>query len=134
MSKKIASLLLLVYPCEFRDAYGPDALQLIRDRWRDERTAVMRTRFCVDLGADILASWLRARIEARRLRSVNSGNGALFAAFEHETVGAVTLFPGMALSLLIVALFARLITPEGDHDLAVLLQTVSELATRFFGV
>jgi hypothetical protein len=37
MSEKIYTWLLRLYPCHFREAYGDAALQLFRDRWRDER-------------------------------------------------------------------------------------------------
>jgi hypothetical protein len=38
LSFRIYELLLVAYPCEFRDEYGPLMAQLFRDRYRDEAT------------------------------------------------------------------------------------------------
>jgi hypothetical protein len=37
MSEKIYALLVRLYPSHFREAYGEAALQLFRDRARDEK-------------------------------------------------------------------------------------------------
>lgn len=52
MSEKIFALLLRIYPSRFRKLYEGEALQLIRDRLRDERGFPARARLCWDLVAD----------------------------------------------------------------------------------
>ncbi len=56
MSEKIYTLLLHLYPSRFRQEYGEEALQLVRDRMRDERGAWRRLRLWVDLLADLATS------------------------------------------------------------------------------
>ena len=43
MSEKISPACSTVYPAKFRHAYGKDALQLFRDRRRDETGFFRRT-------------------------------------------------------------------------------------------
>lgn len=130
MSSRIADLLLRAYPAEVRDAYGPDILQLIEDRWRDERGVWQRLRLALDLGADLLVTQVRARRREQPLSPAGGGTGALFAAFGRDIDGGTRL-PGMVLSLLMVVAFVRVITPEGDRDLGAMLQTVSEVLRAF---
>ncbi len=56
MSEKIYTLLLHLYPSRFRQEYGEEALQLVRDRMRDERGTWRRLRLWVDLLADLAIS------------------------------------------------------------------------------
>lgn len=119
--------LLWMYPAEFRDAYGDEALRLIEDRWRDERGLARRLRLCIDLGADLLMTRLRPRAALGPAPSTVAHGHSLFGAFARDTSGASTMIPGMVLSLLMVAMFIRLITPNGDHDLGILLQRLFEL-------
>ena len=56
MSEKIYAWLLRLYPASFRERYGEEALQLFRDRARDERGFVPRLRFWLDLVADVAIS------------------------------------------------------------------------------
>ena len=56
MSEKIYAALLRLYPSHFRDLYGEQALQLFRDRARDETGFVRRTRLWLDLVVDLLIS------------------------------------------------------------------------------
>jgi class 3 adenylate cyclase len=61
MFESFCALLLRLYPAEFRDAYGPEAQQLMRDRARDERGLFGRIRLLIDLILDLggatLHSW-----------------------------------------------------------------------------
>ena len=125
MSKTVARLLLRAYPAEFRDEYGPDALQLVEDRWSHERGAWQRARLCLDLAGDLLATQWHVRRALQPMPRAR-GAGAIFHAFERDS-DAGTMLPGMVLSLLMMVVFVRVITPEGDRDLAVLLQTFSEI-------
>ena len=56
MSERIYGWLLRLYPSSFRQAYGEEALQLFRDRWRDERAPVARVRLWCDVLADVALS------------------------------------------------------------------------------
>ena len=56
MSEKIFSWLLRLYPAHFREAYHEEALQLFRDRLRDERSLLARLRLWCDLFTDFLVS------------------------------------------------------------------------------
>ena len=56
MSEKIYAWLLRLYPSRFRDAYGDEALQLFRDRSRDERGFPSRLRLWFDLLSDLALS------------------------------------------------------------------------------
>jgi len=56
MSEKIYAWLLRLYPSHFRETYGEEALQLFRDRERDEKSLFPRLRLWVDLLADLAIS------------------------------------------------------------------------------
>ena len=56
MSEKIFTRLLRLYPSSFRKKYEGEALQLIRDRLRDERGFFKRARLWWDLLADVLTA------------------------------------------------------------------------------
>ena len=56
MSEKIYAWLLRLYPSHFREKYGDDALQLFRDRSRDEKGIVPSLRLWLDLFADLAIS------------------------------------------------------------------------------
>jgi hypothetical protein len=134
MSSTIATLLLRLYPSHFQEAYGPEALQLIQDRWRDERGVLERARLCADLSADLVITRFRARNDADAISPASTSAGILFRAFERETTGPATVLPGMVLSLLMVAIFVTLITPEGDRDIGILLADLSALPPKLFEI
>jgi peptidase S41-like protein len=56
MSEKIYAWLLRLYPSHFREAYGNEALQLVRDRARDETGFFGGLRLWLDLLADLAVS------------------------------------------------------------------------------
>jgi len=56
MSEKIFAWLLRLYPSHFRQAYGDDALQLFRDRARDEQGLFPSLRLWLDLLTDSAVS------------------------------------------------------------------------------
>lgn len=55
MFEGLCALLLRLYPAEFQREYGPEAMQLMRDRARDERGVFRRGRLLMDLAIDLLA-------------------------------------------------------------------------------
>jgi Peptidase family S41/N-terminal domain of Peptidase_S41 in eukaryotic IRBP len=56
MSEKLYAWLLRLYPAHFREAYGDEALQLFRDRARDEKGFFPRLRLWLDLLLDVTIS------------------------------------------------------------------------------
>ncbi len=56
MSEKIYVLLLRLHSAQFREAYGAEALQLFRDRARDEKGFPASVRLWLDLLADLAIS------------------------------------------------------------------------------
>ena len=52
MSEKIYSFLLRIYPARFRRQYGAEALQLFRDRFREEQGLLRRLHLWIDLLID----------------------------------------------------------------------------------
>ena len=70
MSERVYACLLRLLPAGFRDAYGADALELFRDRSRDERGLFRRLRLWNDLLFDLAISIPR---EYRLARSTPSG-------------------------------------------------------------
>ncbi len=79
MSEKIYALLLRLYPSHFRAAFGDEAMQLVRDRVRDEQGPLAKLRLWMDLAADLAISLPRAH---RRADPVLAGvpAGSLSAA------------------------------------------------------
>ncbi len=70
MSEKIYAWLLRLYPSRFREAYGDDALQLFRDRARDEKGFFASLRLWLDLLVDLAGSLPREHL---LMRSALSG-------------------------------------------------------------
>lgn len=56
MSEKIYACLLRLFPSHFRETYGEEALQLFRDRQRDEKGFFPRLRLWLDLMVDLAIS------------------------------------------------------------------------------
>ncbi|HJZ65545.1 MAG TPA: S41 family peptidase [Candidatus Acidoferrum sp.] len=56
MSEKFYALLLRLYPAQFREDYGEEALRLFRDRFEDERGFLPRLRLWFDLICDLTVS------------------------------------------------------------------------------
>jgi hypothetical protein len=83
MSEKIYAWLLRLYPPQFREAYGTEALQLFRDRARDEKGFLPSLRLWLDLVADLAIS------VARGYRSVQP---ALISAPSPRPLDGLPLF------------------------------------------
>ena len=83
MSEKIYALLLRLCPSHFRVSYGEAALQLFRDRARDEKGFFPTVRLWLDLLADLAISVPR---EYRRVPQ------ALLAASASQRLGGAPSF------------------------------------------
>src|SRR5262249_11500503 len=72
MSEKFYALLLRLYPSHFCEEYRDEALQLFRDRVRDERGFLARLRFWMDVLVDLLISVPREYLHVPRPAAVAS--------------------------------------------------------------
>lgn len=120
MSEKLFSALLRLYPARFRQTYGDAALQLFRDRVRDERGFWSSLRLWLDLLADLAVSVPRehGRIRTARISaSVQSRSGDMpsLHVLESQSPGFGALLLGSALSLVAVAASSMCIVHVASH-------------------
>lgn len=104
MFERFCALLLRLYPTGFRDAYGREALQLMRDRARHERGVIARTRLLADLAGDLCMTSLRgwhATPEAPAITRVDGG--PRFDIIEVRGPRPESLLAGMLVSTLMLA-------------------------------
>jgi hypothetical protein len=111
MFERVCTLLLRLYPSEFRDAYGDDAAQLIRDRTGHERGVVKRARLLIDLVADLLAISLRGWHGARPMVGARNGTPH-FDIIEVPGPRPEALAVGLLISTLMFASFTLLFQPR----------------------
>ena len=114
MSEKIYAWLLRLYPSHFRDTYGDAAVQLFRDRARDEKGFVPRLRLWLDLLVDFTISLPReyrkvqpalvAAPTRQRLEGVPS-----FLVLEGESLRPTSLLLGGVLTVLALVAFSSLL-------------------------
>lgn len=117
MSEKIYSLLLRLFPSQFRKEYGDDALQLFRDRARDEKGLTPRLRLWFDLLADLVFSVPRQyfhaepELVAASGQRLDAGPMFYFLGDERPRTGALAL--GAVFSLAALATFSALLSQGG---------------------
>jgi hypothetical protein len=114
MSEKIYAWLLGLYPSHFRKAYGDEALQLFRDRSRNERGFFPGVRLWLDLLTDLAHSLPRAHRRAQPAAIsapvYRRPDGELsFHFLEDESPSSGALLLGGVLSLAVVGMFSILI-------------------------
>jgi Peptidase family S41/N-terminal domain of Peptidase_S41 in eukaryotic IRBP len=120
MSEKIYAWLLRLYPSRFRRAYGDEALQLFRDRARDERGFLPRLRLWLDLLVDIALSvpheHRRAQL-ALAAASVEYRSDGLpsFRILEDGQLRLGTLLFGSVLAFAALSAFVVLIRDSGHR-------------------
>lgn len=115
MSEKIYARLLRLFPSRFRESYGEDALQLFRDRARDETGIFARIRLWLDLLADLVISVPREYFYAQpELLSASAqrhmGGLPSFYILGNDAPRPGALVFGSALSLLALATFSALLS------------------------
>jgi len=120
MSEKIYALLLRLYPSHFRVSYGEAALQLFRDRARDEKGFFPTVRLWLDLLADLAISVPREyRHVPQALLAASAsqrlGGAPSFFVLEDESPRPGAFFFGDALTLLAVAGFSIGINQAGSY-------------------
>ena len=120
MSEKIYAWLLRLYPSRFREAYGEEALQLFRDRCRDEHGFLPRLRLWLDLLGDLALSLPREyfRLESRLssyAAHLRSEGGPSLLVLEQESLGPGAWFFGGVLALAAVVSFSVLLNHGVRH-------------------
>lgn len=119
MSEKIYAWLLCLYPSHFREAHGEEALELLRDRARDEKGFFPSLRLWLDLLADLAISVPR---EYRCAQPVQRLDGApSFRLLEGESLRAGALFLGSILSVIALGGASALNSHAGNYRPASLL-------------
>jgi len=120
MFEKIYSLLLRLYPSSFREKYGDEALQLFRDRVRDETGSWPSVRLWFDLLLDLAVSlpqeYLYLRPELVGARPLRSANGVpSFCFLESEPLRPAALLFGGLMSSMAILTFSILLSHPGRH-------------------
>jgi len=120
MSEKIYACLLRLFPSYFREAYGDEALQLFRDRARDEKGFFPRVRLWLDLLADLVISvprqyrYVRPALTSAALQNRLECAPVFFVLLD-ESPGPGALILGCALSMIALSLFSILLSNAGNH-------------------
>jgi hypothetical protein len=119
MSEKIYALLLRLFPSHFRKAYGEEALQLFRDRARNEKGFFPRLRLWFDLLADLAISVPReycyAEPELIVVSAQRLGGTPLFYIVGDKSPHPGALFLGGTLALAAMVTFSSLLSHGGNR-------------------
>ena len=121
MSEKVYRLLLHLYPSRFRHEYEDEALQLFRDRLRDETGLWPSVRLWLDLLADLAISLPR---EYRHVRPELTGGSVkasldgtpTFFVFDTASPGRRPLLLGGLFSLITLVSFPTLMNEVGNFQ------------------
>ncbi len=114
MSEKIYALLLRLHPSRFREAYGGEALQLFRDRARDERGFFAGLRLWLDLLADLAITISRGYAYGEG--DLHLDGMPLFRLLGRESPHRGALLAGSLLSLVTLAAIPVSISHFGIAD------------------
>lgn len=104
MHERVYRVLLRLYPAQFRRSHGDEALQLFRDRLREETGFLRRLRLWLDLLTDFGAIRLRGYRElpaASGLAPARYSGVPSFMSLEEEHLRAGALLQGGALSIIL---------------------------------
>jgi hypothetical protein len=115
MSEKMYTRLFRLYPSSFRKAYENEALQLIRDRLRDETGFFKRARLGWDLVTDVLAGLPQAyrnsyAVTVEASASPNAEGIPSFKILDTEPLKRGSILIGSTLSLATVIAFGFLLS------------------------
>ena len=120
MSEKIYACLLRLFPSHFREAYGDEALQLFRDRARDEKGFFQQVGLWLDLLADLAVSVPRQYRDVRPALADAAvqqrlGSAPAFFVLVDESPGPEALILGCVLSMIALSTFSILLGHGGNH-------------------
>src|SRR5215475_12006543 len=106
MSEKFYALLLRLYPAQFREDYGNEAMQLFRDRLEDERGFFPRLRLWFDLVCDLTVSIPREYFRSPAPRAVARASMVYPGLYviEHEPLRLGALFSGGVVTVFAVGI------------------------------
>jgi len=115
MSDKMYTRLFRLYPSSFRKAYEDEALQLIRDRLRDETGFFKRARLGWDLVTDVLAGLPQAyrnsyAVKEEASAAPNAEGIPSFKILDKQTLGRGSILIGSTLSLTTIVAFGFLLS------------------------
>src|SRR6266481_244707 len=120
MSEKIYACLLRLFPSHFREAYGDEALQLFRDRARDEKGFFPRILLWLDLLADLAVSvphqyrYVRPALTGAAVQQHLEGAPDFFVLVG-ESPGPEALIFGCVLSMIALGTFSILLSHGRSH-------------------
>ena len=121
MSEKLYTLLLRLYPAAFRREYGDAALQLFRDRLRDERGFLPRLRLwfdlLVDLGLSLPSEYRRAPSTLVPAPMPPKSGLPSFHMLESELPPPGTFLFGTVLALASLSVLGFLLNHAGETNL-----------------
>ncbi len=119
MSEKIYALLLRLYPARFRQRYGEEAIQLLRDRAGHERGFFAKLRLWFDLISDLAFSLPRAhRMPAQaigRAAAASSNSLPSFSVLEPQSMRPAALVLAWIIGISGVATFTLLLRYAGTN-------------------
>jgi hypothetical protein len=115
MSEKMYTRLFCLYPSSFRRAYEDEALQLIRDRLRDETGFFKRARLGWDLVTDLLAGLPQTyrnsyAVTEEASPAPNAEGIPSFKILDKEPLGRGSILIGSTLSLATIVVFGILLS------------------------
>ena len=120
MSEKIYARLLRLYPSRFRKEYEAEALQLIRDRLRNETGFLKRARLWFDLVADafigVPLTYRNSYVMTEAgVLSPNSAGVPSFKVLDAEPMGYASILLGSTLALAATVAFGFLLSRSADY-------------------
>lgn len=113
MSEQVYAWLLRLYPSRFQESYREEALQLIRDRARDERGFLSGLRLWIDLLSDLAVSVGRSYRTVAAAVAPASDRTLLFLTLEDEALNFSSLLYGGIASVVIYAVVLILASHGG---------------------
>jgi hypothetical protein len=120
MSEKIYAWLLRLYPTSFQKAYGAEALQIFRDRARDEKGLLAGLRLWLDLLGDLAISvprCYRTFPSAFPAAKPCAGGAPSFLILEDEPLSFGSLFYGGIASVVFYGFLLFLVSHGGSRFL-----------------
>lgn len=113
MCEQVYAWLLRLYPSRFQETYRDEALQLFRDRARDERGFLSGLRLWIDLLSDLAVSVPQSyRTVAAAVATAHDG-APLFLSLDDEAINFGSLFYGVIAAVMIYAVVLILVSHAG---------------------